>query len=266
MDSDAAAYIAAVESVQSAHLFDHVKSAIDAFVIGCKEDASPVGGVSNWDAIKACCFLAGPSTFAASLVPLKGPAPTPTAFTWQRYSPSKGLKGDGSTMWLNINRAGNADPQDNCHLMIYITEANSIISAGLAGQGSGGTTSQRSLWFNGAKANSVAIFGENGYPTGAVGVSRHNSSGFQSLWIGGHQTFSAPSAAPSANNIAIFSRNVSGSVPSNMRCSFYSAGESVDLVKMRNRIATYMQSIAGDSGSAAPPHLIAPSLSHGVIG
>ena len=69
MDSDAAAYITAVETADGQALEEKVKIAIDNFVLGCKAD-----GI--WSAIKASCILAGARTTNGALVPLVGTAPT----------------------------------------------------------------------------------------------------------------------------------------------------------------------------------------------
>jgi hypothetical protein len=63
MDTDAAAYITAVETADGQALEAKTKIAIDNFVLGCKAD-----GI--WNAIKASCILAGASTRAWALTPL----------------------------------------------------------------------------------------------------------------------------------------------------------------------------------------------------
>jgi hypothetical protein len=74
IDSDAAAYIAAVEAADGQALETATRTAIDSFVKGCKND-----GI--WNAIKASCILAGARTLAGALVPLVGTAPTSSLVT-----------------------------------------------------------------------------------------------------------------------------------------------------------------------------------------
>jgi hypothetical protein len=62
MDTDAAAYITAVETADDQTLEEKTKIAIDNFVLGCKAD-----GI--WTAIKASCILAGARTLNGALVP-----------------------------------------------------------------------------------------------------------------------------------------------------------------------------------------------------
>ena len=64
-DTDAAAYITAVETADGQALETAVADAINAFVVGCKAD-----GI--WDAIKASCIMAGARTLNGALVPLVG--------------------------------------------------------------------------------------------------------------------------------------------------------------------------------------------------
>jgi len=119
MDPDAAAYITAVEAAdtaagQTGGLEEKTKIAIDNFVLGCKAD-----GI--WSAIKASCILAGARTLSGALVPLAGTAPTNVGglFLSGDYNRKTGLVGDGSTKYLDSNRANNADPQNNAHFSIY---------------------------------------------------------------------------------------------------------------------------------------------------
>ena len=112
-DTDAQAYITAVEAEDGESLESGVKDAINAFVVGCKSD-----GI--WDAIKASCILAGARTLDGALVPLVGSAPTNSNFVSGDYSRTTGLTGNGTTKQLNANRPGNADTQNNIHISSYL--------------------------------------------------------------------------------------------------------------------------------------------------
>jgi hypothetical protein len=78
-DTDAQAYITAVETADGAALEAGVKTAINNFVVGCKAD-----GI--WSAIKASCILAGARTLTGALIPLAGTAPTNFDFAELRES------------------------------------------------------------------------------------------------------------------------------------------------------------------------------------
>jgi hypothetical protein len=98
MDRDALAYIRNVEAADGGYLELGVKKAIDTFVRGCKYD-----GI--WDAIKASCILCGARTLAGALVPLAGAAPSNNNFVDADYNRETGLKGNGSTKYLDSGRA-----------------------------------------------------------------------------------------------------------------------------------------------------------------
>ena len=72
-DTNASAYIDAVEAADGQALETATRYAINDFVIGCKQD-----GI--WNAIKASCILSGARTLAGALVPLVGTAPTNNGF------------------------------------------------------------------------------------------------------------------------------------------------------------------------------------------
>ena len=72
LDPDAAAYIAAVEAADGQMLEPALVTAYNEFFIGCKADASPLAGVSNFDAIKASCILAGARTLAGGACAVEG--------------------------------------------------------------------------------------------------------------------------------------------------------------------------------------------------
>jgi hypothetical protein len=107
MDTDAAAYITAVETADGQALEEKTKIAIDNFVLGCKAD-----GI--WDAIKASCILAGARTRLGALTPPWSALPRlQFNFVDGDYNRKTGLVGDGSTKYLDSNRNNNADPQNS---------------------------------------------------------------------------------------------------------------------------------------------------------
>ena len=117
-DTDAAAYIAAVEAADGQALEAATQTAINTFVVGCKADG-------NWNAIKASCILAGARTLSGALVPLAGPAPTNNNFVSADYNRVTGLIGNGATKYLNSNRLNSSDPQNSKHICVYATAASS---------------------------------------------------------------------------------------------------------------------------------------------
>jgi hypothetical protein len=247
-DADASTYIEAVEAADTQALETGVRYAINDFVIGCKND-----GI--WDAIKASCILAGARTLSGALVPLVGTAPTNFNFVAGDYNRETGLKGDGSTKYLDSNRNNNADPQDSKHVSVYstnITDSN-VIELLVASAAPGGTVGVTQLVANGTnetivgRANSsqnviaTAVY-ENSY---LAAVSRSSSSTIELLANQTLTVSASTSQTPNNANIDIFGF---GSGSSNARLAFYSIGESLDLAALDTRVSDLITAI----GAAIP--------------
>ena len=233
-DADAAAYFAAIVAAGSS-ISAANKAAVDAFVKGCKAD-----GI--WTAIKASCLLAGPDDLTGALVPLVGTAPTNFNFVSGDYNRTTGLVGDGSTKYLNSNRNNNADPQNNCHIYVRVTEphtgANDRAYIGAATYS--GTTRMIQKITNGLSFLCNGISSKSLTPTtGGLGVSRSNASNFSRIAFGDVDTVSVPSSEPISASLLVF-RRIQGS---EARLSFYSIGESLDLALLDARLTTYMSSL-----------------------
>lgn len=237
LDPDAAKYLAAVEAADGEPLEPAVRAAINAFVRDCKAD-----GI--WDAIKASCILAGARTLAGALVPLVGTAPTNNNFVAGDYNRLTGLKGDGSTTYLDSNRANDDDPQDNKHISVYRSVA-ATNSSGLIG--SNGTTTGHSHVYTGFGS---FIFRLNAGTaanqplttnTGAafLGASRAAAASFSYRIGSSGYTASVTSQTPSSNNIRVFATNGI----TDARLSFYSIGESLDLSLLQSRVDSLIAAI-----------------------
>jgi hypothetical protein len=258
-DADADAYIAAVEAADGASLESGVKTAIQTFVAGCKTD-----GI--WDDIKSSCILAGARTLTGALVPLKGSAPTNNNFVSGDYNRKTGLIGNGSSKYLDSNRANNADPQDDAHLAIYVSVAGSVASGALdiyAGGGNAdglsysyleiGSANNESGIFTGLTAyNRTADFASIGSytATGFMGCTRSASGSFTGRVGGSNTTVSQTSKIPAAFDIAIFADNSSGTIGyySDPRIAFYSIGENLSLSLLDARVTQ----LIGDYAAAIP--------------
>ena len=260
-DPDAQAYLQAVEVADNQALEQGVQQAVNQFVIGCKAD-----GI--WDAIKACCILAGARTLNGALVPLVGTAPTNpgNVFVEADYNRETGLVGDGSSpgtgsgigsKYLNTNRKGDADPRDSSHLSVFVsTAASNNASSGRAYIGVGGnnTGAKNIISTNSTvistRANNAAV-ADNGshLATGFIGASRANSSNYLSRITGVNYSNSIASQTGQNLDIYLFRLNWSVvSLHSNARLSFYSIGESLDLALLDTRVSNLMTAI----GAAIP--------------
>lgn len=242
-DTDAQAYITAVEAADSQSLETGVKDAINAFVVGCKSD-----GI--WDAIKASCILAGARTLTGALVPLVGTAPTNNNFVSGDYDRKTGLVGDGSTKEIDSGYTASALLLNNHHLSVYATTvATTPVTRAYIGE----TTpisvlcyrSTNSLFMRSA-TGSVTDTGLDDTATGLIGFSRDSSLSFIGRSGSTNTTINDPSGLIGSNNIFTYSRG--GGLFSDARLSFYSIGEALDLALLDSRVSTLMTAI----GAAIP--------------
>jgi hypothetical protein len=245
MDADAAAYITAVETADTEPLEERTKIAIDNFVLGCKAD-----GI--WSAIKASCILAGARTLTGALVPLVGTAPTNVSFVSGDYNRKTGLVGDGSTKYLNSNRANNADPQNSQHLSVHITQQGGTALGSLIGAATGSTGSsyfyKLGTTFNTcSRANNVedTVSASGGF----VAINRANSAQYTVRANSTVSTFSRTSVTPISTAIYVFGLGTDyPSFNSNARLAFYSIGESLNLALLDARVTDLINAF----GAAIP--------------
>lgn len=239
-DSDVSAYITAVEAADGQPLEAAVCKAINAFVVGCKND-----GI--WNAIKASCILAGARTTNGALVPLKGTAPTPVNFDLVNntdYNRKTGLVGNGSNKYLNTNRADNADPQNNYHFSAYATALPVTGNTYLAVRSA--STYNNHLLSIGTRSRSTnaKIFG--GTSLGFTALSRASSDAYIHRNNSASVTLNEASQAPVGDSITAFARVDSGVMnsPTNARLAFYSIGESLDLALLDARVTSLINAFA----------------------
>ena len=219
-------------------------------MIGLKSD-----GI--WDDIQASCILAGARTVAGALIPLKGPAPTNFNFVGADYNRETGLKGDGSTKYLDSGRNNNADGQNDAHRAVCISEQDDTLTstaymgAGVADVGSdllgkSGTSPYNAV----VRSRTSAAFTASTSGTGCLGISRSGSANYTLRIAGVDQTVAATSQTPHSDNLYVFARNNSGSpsIPSNGRLTFYSIGGALNLAQLDARVTTLITAI----GAAIP--------------
>jgi hypothetical protein len=254
LDSDALAYIAAVETADGAALEEGVKIAINSFIVGCKSD-----GI--WSAIKASCLLAGARTLDGALVPLVGTsAPTNNNFVSGDYNRETGLIGNTATKYLNSNHNNNATSQNSFHLSVY--QKNPAFGASVnttvrfqIGSGSGVTGSSGI----GRRVTTAVIATRNrsaNLTDGAsgstdmsnlfLGINRSTSGSY--TWRANTATgsLSIASQTPYNGNVYIFGLNNNGALsnPTNARLCFYSIGESLNLALLDTRVSNLMTALA----------------------
>jgi hypothetical protein len=247
-DSDAAAYVAAVEAADTQPLETGVKSAIDALFVGLKADG-------EWNAFGVLHCLAGPRTLDGLAVPMKGVAPTLVNFVSGDINRKTGLLGNLTTKYINHDRNNNSDGQNDQQVWSYLTSLPStgafraIFGTGAANAGATNmfedATTARTAAFrsrNGT-ADSVAA----GIAVGLIGVSRDNSANFQFRGAQTNSTITRVSQAPSSGSMFSFARNNGGTAGfySDQRSSFVGIGAAwTNPANIEARIDTYMAAIA----------------------
>lgn len=240
-DTDAQAYITAVEAADGQALEAAVKDAINAFVVGCKTD-----GI--WAAIKASCILAGARTLSGALVPLVGAAPTNNNFVSGDYNRKTGLKGNSGNKSLNTNRGNTADPQNSRHIAVYVGAAGSTNGVYI----SGGTVDGGGDSYIYHDTNGTINFRVNGSshinpggPTplaiGFYGVSVTSSVNTARLNNTSYTAGYTPQAAASGSFILL---NSTTGYAHNCAITFYSIGESLSLAQLNSRVFTLMSDLA----------------------
>jgi hypothetical protein len=243
-DTDAKAYIASVETADKQELEPLVRQSINDFVVGCKAD-----GI--WSAIKSSCILAGARTLAGALQPLVGTAPTNFNFVAGDYNRKTGLVGNGSTKYLDTNRAGNADPQNSKHVAVY-TSLFGGQGGVLANRPSTGATyfdvtggSLRLRVHVSAGSNDITT--NTNVITGLVGGSRTGSSTGTIRYSGTNANITTTSETPQADTILAYARRNSSTGAAELfaphRLAFYSIGEAVNLAQLDTRVTALMETL-----------------------
>lgn len=246
-DADAAAYLNAVEAADGQTLEPAVRAAINNFVVGCKAD-----GI--WTPIKAACILAGARTLNGALVPLVGSAPTNNNFVPADHNRKTGLKGDGSTKWLNTNRLQTAAGRDNQHGAIWVSDtaltgnvdvlAVGSTSTSYFGIGYSATFDDVALRNQGVVSYLSALGTGTNRFIGAQRAStsmtvRYNYENFPqgtstNANIAQPFTLYAYRGSSSPNTVSRFT---------NARLSFYSIGEAINFTSLESRVATLMTAL-----------------------
>jgi hypothetical protein len=244
IDADALSYIQRVEAADGASLESGVRLAIDNFVRGCKTD-----GI--WDAIKASTILAGARTLSGALQPLVGAAPTNFNFVSGDYNRKTGLVGDGTTKYLDSNRANDEDPQNDQHMAIYVATAQSGAAGVYIGCTDPNTSGATHIGSNPGvgnmfirNRNTVPNFNGSSSQTGFLGMSRALSSGYGFRSAAATSSVTQTSQAPSTDNIGVFFRIGASTGYTNARLAFYSIGESLDLAMLDTRVTNLINAYA----------------------
>lgn len=243
-DPDALAYLAEVERADGQALESGVRDAVIAFVTGCKTDGL-------WSSIDYCLILSGARSLAGALIPLKGGTPQNNGFASGDYNRKTGLKGDGSTKYLNTNYPDNFNAQNNIHIVTYASEAATGSVAGYV-YSDGNVTSGflkagSDLYFRG-RSNNGKLYSGSGSSTGYMGIKRQLSTEIKTvLGAGSELVTTENSSAPTGQTFVIHCARSSGNVLnafSNGRLNVVSIGAALDLAAYRTRINNLVDAFA----------------------
>jgi hypothetical protein len=253
LDPDAAAWIAQVEAADGQMLEPALVTAYNEFFIGCKADASPFAGVSNFDAIKASCIMAGARTLAGALVPLRGPAPTNFNFVAGDYTRATGLKGNGADKYLSSGLDQRLIPVDSRSMAVMVSQPPAAGTTEMLVSGIGAGSSHTDFYVQGFDQTVIRLAGgltvsPRISQPGFSGGSRSTTSTVVTRTGAADRSFSISSFNTSlpAAPFTIFGRIFGGglSLPTSTRISFYSIGEAINLAALDARLTTLMSEIS----------------------
>jgi len=247
-DPDALDYINRVETADGERLESRVRTAINQFVLGCKQD-----GI--WTSLVTSCIMAGARTVAGAITPLVGNAPTNNNFVAGDYSRTLGLLGNNSNKYLatgyNNNDTTNF-PQNNSHMSCYVsasqTNASGVFAGGTVALGGRLYFYHNSTTIIFAKNRAVNATGSNNLaPIGFQGTSRNNSANFDCRFTSSSgvasSTVTGVSTTLSNDLLGVFASG-SGAAFTSARMSFYSIGKSLTLSSLDSRVTTLMNTLA----------------------
>jgi hypothetical protein len=264
-DSDARAYIAAVEAADGQALESSVKNAINTFVVGLKAD-----GI--WNSIDASCIMAGARTVAGAIIPLRGNAPTNNNFVIGDYSRTLGLLGDGSTKSLSTGYVSNTFfQQNNHHLSVYVTSAPTSSATTKVFLGNSSAVNSRVFIAKNASdqfsarlaslSTAVNVTGQ-GTTTGFKGGARSSPTAVIARSAQTNTSTSITSGAIAAGlNISVFAGGASSLCDARM--SFYSMGDNLDLALLDTRVTTLMADIS--SALPAPSEIVVATTENVIV-
>jgi hypothetical protein len=232
-DSDCLTYLAAVKAADGAGVEVGVATAVDAFVKALKAD-------SLWESIGSSCLLCGPRTITGALVPLRGIAPTAEG-GWSSgdYDRSTGMTGDGTSLYIDANRANNADPQDSKHIAVYATTLQTTTGFYILGDISKTYLRGQGLNITGLVNGPFAQLSNGHVSPGFLGATRISDSSTLIRGSGTAVQLGTTSETPSSNPITVFGTTIY----SDATLAFYTIGSSIDLAKLDSHISSYVTAI-----------------------
>ncbi len=184
---------------------------------------------------------------AGALTPIKGAAPTNVNFVAADYNRKTGLIGDATSKYLASNRAGNADPQNDAHVSVFIHTADatanrSYFRTNLKIAVGGGSTTSSGINFTSLASHA------NMTSQSFFGLSRAAAASYTRRLNGASASVTDTSVAPSSAGLDFYRRSDSNTQFSAARLAFYSIGSALDLALLDTRVSALYTAI----GAAIP--------------
>lgn len=235
-DSNAAAYIAAVETADGQALEPGIVGAINNWYIGVKADG-------YFSRIKQAALHVGPRTIAGAMQPLAGVVSLTNALTGD-YNRKTGFT-QRSGWYVDPQRLGSDDPQ-NSHHMAYYTTGLGIISTLDSTTGEFNEIRELSAtqYATSSRQSSISTPSIGTRTAGFSGLSRTSSANYILRNNDLEVTVTAASTAPRAKPYRVWNRPTL-LLPTGPGM-FYSIGEgltSAELLAYKNRVTTLITAI-----------------------
>jgi hypothetical protein len=203
-------------------------------------DALVALGGSYWDDMPCHCLFAGVG-YAGTIVPLRDGMVVPTLvnFVSGDHNAVTGLKGDGSTKYVNTNRNNNAEAQNSQSLSVYIDTVHTSGTSGFYVDGGQAGSGASGLVRSGATPSNILFRSRNngantapqGATTGFVGHSRAASTGYRARAGATNYDFTQSSQTPANATMGLFARGIDFTPADycDARLKSYHVGPALDL-------------------------------------
>jgi len=261
-------YTSSAFSAEAQNYFDRLDTAGDTTYVDYKQplanyiDSLVTLGGAYWDDMGSAASFVGVGIQGVT-VPLKS---TMTALTNNNFvagdlDQSTGLKGDGSTKYLDTGSKFNDFPQNDFSMSANITEFIQETTNGnyLTYQSFGDGISQIATQNDqGVNPNNLITRcntrnGENNFDIGNLedfyGINRTVSTEYSVQYGASSKTVTESSQAPANQIISIF--GASTEVKSNARMATYHIGPALNLATLRGLQETLLSEVAAAKGAAA---------------
>lgn len=249
-------------SAEAQNYFDRLDTAGDTTYTPYKQplanyiDSLVALGGAYWDDMLSATSFVGVG-FQGITVPLRDgmTVPTPENFIAADLDQLTGLKGDGSTKYINTNVADNINGSTNISTGIYVTEGTELLFDCYLGSSESGAGTFKLLAgssyntgiqaFSATSSNAPSLVA----PTGLISQSRANSSSVDYRVAGTSGTDTRTGETPQGGNMYFFATNNGGSAirQTDVRAAamhFSTAMSSAELATLEGLQATLITEIA----------------------